>query len=83
MILTNCAACAAPLAHDHKKRCSRCKTRYCKAVTTLEEIEPIARRVFGGAPPTTAGIERHLGLARAALRAREQPSDEETSSQSK
>ena len=26
MILTNCAACAAPLAHDHKKRCSRCKT---------------------------------------------------------
>jgi hypothetical protein len=29
MILTNCAACAAPLAHDHKKRCSRCKTRYC------------------------------------------------------
>ncbi len=29
MILTNCAACAAPLAIDHKKRCSRCKTRYC------------------------------------------------------
>ena len=29
MILTNCAACAAPLPHDHKKRCSRCKTRYC------------------------------------------------------
>ena len=29
MILTNCAACAAPLALDHKKRCSRCKTRYC------------------------------------------------------
>ena len=54
-----------------------------EAVTTLEEIEPIARRVFGGAHPTTAGIERHLGLARAALRAREQPSDEETSSQSK
>ena len=26
MILTNCAACAAPLALDHKKRCSRCKT---------------------------------------------------------
>ena len=28
-ILTQCAACAAPLALDHKKRCSRCKTRYC------------------------------------------------------
>ena len=26
MILTTCAACAAPLANDHKKRCSRCKT---------------------------------------------------------
>ena len=27
MILTNCAACAAPLAHD-APRCVRCKTRY-------------------------------------------------------
>ena len=29
MILTNCAACAAPLAHNLGKKCSRCKTRYC------------------------------------------------------
>ena len=28
MILTNCAACAAPLAHD-APRCVRCRTRYC------------------------------------------------------
>ena len=28
MILTNCAACAAPLAHD-APRCVRCKIRYC------------------------------------------------------
>ena len=28
MILTNCAACAAPLPHK-AKQCSRCKTRYC------------------------------------------------------
>ena len=28
MILTNCAACAAPLPHI-AKQCSRCKTRYC------------------------------------------------------
>ncbi len=28
MILTNCAACAAPLAHN-APRCVRCKTRYC------------------------------------------------------
>ena len=30
MILTNCAACAAPLAHD-APRCVRCKLRYCNA----------------------------------------------------
>ena len=28
MIITNCAACAAPLAHN-APRCVRCKTRYC------------------------------------------------------
>ena len=28
MILTNCAACAAPLAHT-APRCVRCHTRYC------------------------------------------------------
>ena len=42
-----------------------------EAVTTLEEIERIARRVLGGAHPTTTGIEIALGKARAALRARE------------
>ena len=30
MILTICAACAAPLAHD-APRCVRCKTRYCNS----------------------------------------------------
>ena len=30
MIITNCAACAAPLAHD-SPRCVRCKTRYCNS----------------------------------------------------
>ena len=30
MILTNCAACAAPLAHN-APRCVRCHTRYCNA----------------------------------------------------
>ena len=30
MILTNCAACAAPLAHN-APRCIRCHTRYCEA----------------------------------------------------
>ena len=44
-----------------------------EGVTTLEEIEPIARRVLGGAHPTTVGIERDLRKSRAVLRAREAP----------
>ena len=42
-----------------------------EAVTTLEETERIARRVFGGAHPTTVGLEQNLEYSRAALRARE------------
>jgi hypothetical protein len=45
------------------------------AVTTLEEIEPTVRRVFGGANPTTEAIERSLRNSRAELRARETPDD--------
>ena len=45
-----------------------------EAVTTLEDDERIARRVFGGAHPDVVGIEKSLRLARAALRARETPS---------
>jgi hypothetical protein len=48
-----------------------------EAVTMLEDIEPIARRVLGGAHPTTSAIEHDLRAARAALRAREQPSEPE------
>ena len=44
-----------------------------EAVTTLEDIEPIARRVLGGAQPTTTAIGYHLRSARTALRARETP----------
>ena len=39
MILTTCPACAAPLAHDHKKRCSRCKTRYCNEACQRQHWE--------------------------------------------
>ena len=42
-----------------------------EAVTTLEETERTARRVLGGAHPTTEDIVRDLQLARAALGARE------------
>ena len=44
-----------------------------KAVTTLEEIQRTARRVFGGQHPTTTGIEGDLRKARDALRAHETP----------
>ena len=39
----------------------------------LEDIERIARRVFGGAHPLTEGMEEDLRDAQAALRARETP----------
>ncbi len=41
-----------------------------EAVTTLEDTERIARRVLGGAHPTTTSIERRLQKARDELRAR-------------
>ena len=44
-----------------------------EAVTTLEDAERIARRVFGGAHPLTTGIEAALRKSRAKLRARETP----------
>ena len=44
-----------------------------EGVTMLEDVERIARRVLGGAHPTTTGIEDELRDARAALRARERP----------
>ena len=45
-----------------------------EAVTTFEDTARIARRVFGGAHPTTMSIEANLESVRAALRAREMPS---------
>ena len=45
-----------------------------EAVTTLEDTERIARRVFGGTHPFTGKIELPLRGARAVLAARETPS---------
>ena len=42
-----------------------------EAVTTLEDVVRIARRVLGGSHPNTMGIEISLRIARAALHARE------------
>jgi len=44
-----------------------------EAVTTLEDVERIARRVLGGAHPTTESTVNELRYARAMLRARETP----------
>jgi hypothetical protein len=44
-----------------------------EAVTTLEDVERIARRVLGGAHPNVVDIERELRDARETLRARETP----------
>ena len=44
-----------------------------EAVETLEDTEGLARRVLGGAHPTTNGIEAALRNARATLRARDTP----------
>ena len=44
-----------------------------EAVTTLEETERTARRVFGGAHPLTEQLQVDLRAARAELRARETP----------
>ena len=49
MILTTCAACAAPLAHD-APRCIRCKLRYCKARRFLgknHQITLMLRKIYG------------------------------------
>ena len=42
-----------------------------KAVTTLGDLAPTVRRVFGGANPLTTEIDDDLRHARAVLRARE------------
>ena len=44
-----------------------------EAVSTLEEMERTARRVFGGAHPITVDIELDLRVARPTLHARETP----------
>jgi len=44
-----------------------------EAVTTLEDVERVVRRMMGGAHPLTTAIEDDLRHSRAALRARETP----------
>ena len=51
-----------------------------EAVATFEDLERIARRVFGGMHPLTSDIEEVLQVARAALRAHEPPPPSESPS---
>ena len=44
-----------------------------ESVTTLEDLEPVARRVMGGAHPLVTGIGKSLRDSRAVLAAREAP----------
>ena len=78
MILTNCAACAAPLAHD-APRCVRCHTRYCNAtylggidnlraaVAMREDVYKRTRQIFGALHPLTQRRQRRLESFRAAV----------------
>ena len=85
MILTTCAACAAPLSLA-APRCVRCQMRYAmafyhdhgstisdlhKAVETLEDLELTARRVLGSSHPLVGRIGEALRESRAVLRDRE------------
>ena len=47
MILTNCAACAAPLAHT-APRCVRCWTRYCEAQRVLGKRNQLTLLIGAG-----------------------------------
>ena len=75
--------CGRNDARTHQIRCNYAMSLYedpaatlddlREAVTMLEEIEPTARRVLGGAHPDTTRIENALRSARAELRARDTP----------
>ena len=52
-----------------------------EAVTTLEDIQRIARRVFGGAHPLTTDVGYDLRQAREVLRAREETQPAENSAE--
>ena len=54
-----------------------------EAATTLEDTARIARRVLGGAHPTTVGIECSLRKTQAALRARQEAASRDVSGISK
>ena len=77
MILTNCAACAAPLALD-APRCIRCHTRYCnktyasslihlqryaEARSLLRRTIPVARRVLGESNENTLNLRWNYAIA--------------------
>jgi hypothetical protein len=66
MILTNCAACAAPLAHD-ATQCVRCQSNVIEAVAILEELLTTARRIYGTHHHFPGFMQKDLEAARSKL----------------
>ena len=71
MILTNCAACAAPLAHN-APRCVNLDDAatlddFREAVEILESVAPLRTRIFGEAHPETPRVKHALATAREKL----------------
>ena len=79
MILTTCAACAAPLAYD-APHCVRCWVRYCdktcrlprsdwlEAIEVAEDVVTTSRRVMGTSHPLTTHFQEMLERAKELVR---------------
>ena len=80
MILTTCAACAAPLAHD-APRCVRCKLRYCDSTCQHDHWrrghKQMCKKIHRGGNAEQYNADKKykeaIAVAVAALRARESP----------
>ena len=62
MILTTCAACAAPLAYD-APRCVRCKTRPNQKYSSIHESLRLATRALGADHSYVLSISEDLAAA--------------------
>ena len=65
MILTTCAACAAPLAHT-APRCVRCKLRYCNAIVEALNLALILRQT-GNKPEAKELLRARIPVAERSL----------------
>ena len=86
-MITDCAACAAKLAHD-APRCVRCKTKYCNAMASdFTRLSPEDQALFPGlatgfaagisCPKTKKGFEEMMRAAQQGNPAAKAPSIKE------